>query len=191
LCANLFYEKFQKSEKNCGKSGENSFTPVKNTGFTKPIDTKLAGCSSVLRTKFLYRISQKSTRKDRKYMYKSLGDLKGRVTLSESCLWKLSRARKLHVKNCDIEFYENPTNDLFADTGSDTKGQADECPGRSVCYVIKPISCCYHVPVLPVSYCIFMGLVKYYATCTNLLTLRRPRRGPDMLKAIGRHPDTA
>jgi len=154
---------FQKSEKNCGKSGENSFKPVKNAGFTEPIDTKLAGCSSVLGTKFMYRISQKSTRKDRKYVYKSLGDLKGRVTLSESCLRKLSRAWQLNVKNCDIEFYENPTNDLLADT----KRQAGECPGLSVCYLNKTHSCCYHVTLLPVSYYIFMGLVKHYATCTN------------------------
>jgi hypothetical protein len=66
-------------------------------------------------------------------MYKSFDDLKGRVTLSESCLWKLSRAAQLHVKSCVIEYYENPTNGLLADT----KGEAGEYPGLSVCYLNK------------------------------------------------------
>ena len=59
------------------------------------------------------------------------------MALSESCLWKLSRALQLHVRNFHIEFYEYPTNDLLADTGSDTKRQAGECAGRSVCYLNK------------------------------------------------------
>jgi hypothetical protein len=66
-------------------------------------------------------------------MYKLLGDLKGRVVRSESCISKLTRARQLHVKNCHIDFHETPSKDLFGDTEPDTKGQADECAGRSVC----------------------------------------------------------
>ena len=51
--------------------------------------------------------------------------------------WKLSRARQMRVKNFHIEFYENPNNDLLVDTGSDTKRQAGECAGHSLCYLNK------------------------------------------------------
>jgi len=40
-CANLFYEMFQKSKKNCGKSGENSFTPVKARFILNRLTTNL------------------------------------------------------------------------------------------------------------------------------------------------------